>query len=118
MQKTTKKVQNKQNNETKQNIIEFVRWVLLEPAVCVAWLVGACIGAYISQWSVTTEFFDSYAIGCLIFISFVMPSIVMFFAAKIIAPKYKNISGFVAVGICVLWVSFLCWSLMTYGIAG
>ena len=118
MQKTTKKVQNKKNNEKKQNIIEFVRWVLLGPAVCVAWLVGVFIGTYILQLSVTTEFFDSYAIGCLIFILFVIPSIVMFFAAKIIAPKYKNISGFVAVGICVLWLSFLCWSLMTYGFAG
>ena len=102
----------------KKKTWDLIRWVLLGPAVCVAWLVGACIGTYISQWSVTTEFFDSYPIGCLIFISFVIPSIVMFFAAKIIAPKYKNISGFVAVGICVLWVSFLCWSLMTYGFAG
>ena len=118
MQKTTKKVQNKKNNEKKQNIIEFVRWVLLGPAVCVAWLVGVFIGTYISKWFVTTEFFDSYAIGCLIFISFVIPSIVMFFAAKIIAPKYKNISGFVAVGICVLWDLFLFLNLMMYGIAG
>jgi hypothetical protein len=118
MQKTTKKVQNKQNNETKQNIIEFVRWVLLGPAVCVAWLVGACIGAYISKWFVTTEFFDSYAIGCLIFSSFVIPSIVMFFAAKIIAPKYKKISGIVAVVVCVLWDLFLFLNLMMYGIAG
>ena len=118
MQKTTKKVQNKKNNEKKQNIIEFVRWVLLGPAVCVAWWSGMVISLFLERWGLFLDFLDSYPIVCFFIVFVIIPVIAMFFVAKGIAPKYKNISGFVAVGICVLWDLFLFLNLMMYGIAG
>ena len=118
MQKTTKKVQNKQNNETKQNIIEFVRWVLLGPAVCAAWWSGLVISTFLERWGLFLDLLDSYPIVYFFIVFVIIPVIAMFFVAKGIAPKYKKISGVVAVVVCILWDLFLFLNLMMYGIAG
>lgn len=102
----------------KKEIIDVIRWVLLGPAVCAAWWSGLVISAFLERWGLFLDLLDSYPIVYFFIVFVIIPVIAMFFVAKGIAPKYKKISGVVAVVVCILWDLFLFLNLMMYGIAG
>ena len=89
---------------------DLVRWIALLPAVCLVWWIASSVCLIIDAWTSSEIFFGLELWGMAIcFILF--PAIAMFFTAKWIAPKYKNLMGIFAIFICLLWTAFFWYSL-------
>ena len=93
-----------------KQIYDILRWIALLPAVCLVWWIVLYICISIDQWFSTEPFFG-LGLWVLIIYFAILPAIAMFFTAKYIAPKYKNIMGCVAVFLCIAWVLLLCYGL-------
>ena len=76
--------------KSKKKSYDIVRWIALLPAVCLVWWVASSVCLIIDAWT-SSEIFVLF------------PAIAMFFTAKWIAPKYKNLMGIFAVFVCLLW---------------
>ena len=101
--------------ETKTNkTTDVLRWILLAPFVIATWYMVLFIVApiphliYSLGWVKILEYLETplFIIG-----GFVLPCIAVYFVAKYIAPKYKNIVGWSAVVFCALWELFLIFGL-------
>jgi hypothetical protein len=93
--------------KVKQKYIDILRWVILVPAVYTTWFVVVMGFAFVFRRVPILWNSDLIVIDL-----FVCPSIAMFFVAKYIAPKYKNIVGWVAVALCALFVFWFVSSLV------
>ena len=95
--------------------MDVIRWVMLFPAVLVTWCICVPLLGWIPHlfyrwgWVKILEYSENIlAIVC----GFLLPCIAMFFVARWIAPKYKNIAGWGAVAFCALWELFLIFGLL------
>lgn len=93
------------------NKFNMFRWFILIPTICFVWWVVALICSFVESWFYTPELWNSYGVIFMIVDFFILPSVAMFFVAKIIAPKYKNIVGCIVIFLCMLWVLFLWYGL-------
>lgn len=90
-----------------KNSKDIWRWVALAPVVCVTWWVVVILCSYLYSWFYTPNLLQYWGPLMLIF----LPSVAIFFVARWIAPKYKNITAVSAVVLCILWGLFLFYGL-------
>lgn len=100
----------------KQKTKDILRWVGVLPAICLVWLaITYTLGALVIGLVYSLGLFESYFWLTMFLSMCVLPGIAMFFAARYIAPKYKNISGICAVILCVIWWLFLFYGITNMG---
>ncbi len=95
----------------KNNTYDVLRWVLLAPIVLLTWYIIMLLLAHIPHLMIAWGFENLWGyieIPALI-IGFLLPCIAVYFVAKYIAPKYKNIAGWSAVVFCPLCFFALWW---------
>ena len=96
----------KDKKSTNNVMLNVLRWVALVPVLCVVWWLVVFCGMIVSRYS-----FMSVDTLWLVVFMLVLPAVAIFFTAHFIAPKYKNIVGWISVLLCV--VSF---GLFFYGL--
>ena len=94
-----------------KNSKDIWRWIVLVPAICVTWLVVVFGWAFIEGFLYRWEFWQSLGESFIIVDFFILPSITIFFVARWIAPKYKNITAISAVVLCILWGVYFLYGL-------
>ncbi len=100
----------------KYDVKSILRWIALLPALAVTWYAVSMVSIEIESWMVDIPAMTpGYALLSVIVTLAVLPSVAMFFVARFIAPKYKNISGISAVVLCILWVVFLLYAFYGLG---
>lgn len=94
-----------------KNATNIWRWVALAPLVWLAWVVTVMLCAYVDGLFFSAESWNEW--GTYLFISdfVVFPSIAIFFVARWIAPKCKNITAISAGILSVLWGLFFLYGL-------
>ena len=85
----------------KEIIQNTLRWIALLPALYITWVVGIYVAIPLGLF-LTGEYTDFVQQSALVGMLFVVPGIAMFFVAKFIAPRYKNITGISAIVLCGL----------------
>lgn len=94
-----------------KNSKDIWRWVVLVPAICVTWLVVVFGWAFIEGFLYRWEFWQSLGESFIIVDFFILPSVAIFFVARWIAPKYKNITAISAGVLSVLWGVYFLYGL-------
>ena len=91
----------------KKKLLKILRWIILLPSICIVWLGVALVCAYVAGRFYTPELWSSWGLVLMRVGFFVLPSVSVFFTARRIAPKYKNIVGWITVILCALWILLL-----------
>lgn len=101
----------KAKNSTKERNYNILRWAVLVPTVCIGWYLVASVCLSIEGLFYTPELWQSWGHIFMILDFGAMPCIVMFFVARAIAPKYKNLMGCMAIILCIVLAALLFYGL-------
>ena len=93
------------------NNIDTLRWVILLPAICCTWWICTMVFAWIEHFFYSPALWNSYGNVFIILDLLILPTIAVFFVSRIIAPKYKKNTGYIATALCVLWFILLIYGL-------
>ena len=94
-----------------KNSKDIWRWVVLAPVVWLAWVITVMLCAYVEGLFFSAELWDELGVYLLISDFVILPSIAIFFVARWIAPKYKNITAISAGVLSVLWGIYFLYGL-------
>ncbi len=95
----------KKNNKT-TNIHNIFRWILLVPVVLLTWYVVLKLLGPIPHLMFVWGFGNlwGYIETPAVIIGFFLPCIAVYFVAKAVAPKHKNIVGWCSLVLCFLYM--------------
>ena len=90
---------------------DVLRWILLVPAVILSWHIVEFMASVVARWFYAPETWEKLGVTVIIMGLFVLPCLAVFFTARYIAPKYKNLIAWSTVLLCVLFNVVLIYGL-------
>ena len=94
-----------------KNSKDIWRWVALAPVVWLVWVITVLVFAYIEGLCLPAESWVDWGVYLFVLDIVVLPGVAMFFVARWIAPKYKNITAISATVLSVLWGIYFLYGL-------
>ena len=96
----------KRREKMKPQTKNIIRWTILFPTICIVWLLVMFLCIWIEGFFYSPELWMSFGNMFMLLDLLIIPSIAIFFTARYIAPKYKNIVGIGSVVLCALWCCY------------